>query len=108
MKWWQIKKRAADLERELRSDLDLEEEEQRENGLPPEEARHAARRALGNTTLISEQTHEAWGWAGLERLCLDVRYAIRQLLRSPGFSACCSDDARARHRRNDCDFHAGL
>ncbi len=86
MKWWQIKKRAADLERELRSDLELEEEEQREDGLPPGEARHAARRALGNTTLIREQTHEAWGWAGLERLCLDVRYAIRQLLRSPGFS----------------------
>ena len=32
MKWWQIKKRDADLERELRSDLDLEEEEQREDG----------------------------------------------------------------------------
>jgi hypothetical protein len=26
MKWWQIKKRDADLERELRSDLELEEE----------------------------------------------------------------------------------
>jgi hypothetical protein len=32
MKRWQIKKRDADLERELRSDLELEEEEQRENG----------------------------------------------------------------------------
>ncbi len=28
MRWWQIKKRDADLERELRSDLELEEEEQ--------------------------------------------------------------------------------
>jgi hypothetical protein len=26
MKWWQLKKRDADLERELRSDLELEEE----------------------------------------------------------------------------------
>ena len=68
MKWWQIRKRNADLERELRSDLELEEEEQRENGLPPEEARYAARRAFGNTTLIREQTHEAWGWAPFERL----------------------------------------
>ena len=32
MKWWQIRKRDADLDRELRSDLELEEEEQRENG----------------------------------------------------------------------------
>jgi len=28
MNWWQIKKRDADLARELRSDLELEEEEQ--------------------------------------------------------------------------------
>jgi len=42
MKWWQIKKRDADLERELRSDLELEEEEQREGGISGEEARHAA------------------------------------------------------------------
>ena len=56
MKWWQIKKRDADLERELRSDLDLEEEEQREGGIAEEEARYAALRAFGNPTLIREQT----------------------------------------------------
>ena len=41
MKWWQFGKPAADLERELRSDLELgelEEEEQRDNGKSPEEA----------------------------------------------------------------------
>jgi predicted permease len=87
MKWWRIRGRAADLERELRSDLELEEEEQRENGLSPEESRYAARRAFGNATLIREQTHEAWGWAPLERLGQDFRYALRQLGRSPGFAA---------------------
>jgi hypothetical protein len=71
---------------ELRSDLELEEEEQRENGLPPEEAHYAARRALGNTTLIKEQTHEAWGWAAFERLRQEVRYGLRRLGRSPGFA----------------------
>jgi hypothetical protein len=59
MRWWQVKKRDADLERELRSDLELEEEELRERGLSPENARYAARLALGNAALIREQTHEA-------------------------------------------------
>jgi predicted permease len=87
MHWWQMRRRDADLERELRADLELEEEEQRESGVPAEEARRAARRALGSTTLIREQTHEAWGWASLERFSQDARYAVRRLLRSPGFSA---------------------
>jgi macrolide transport system ATP-binding/permease protein len=86
MHWWQIKKRDEDLKRELHSDLELEEEEQCENGLAPEEARYAARRAFGNLALIREQTHEAWGWAVYERVLHDIRYAIRQLLRAPGFT----------------------
>jgi predicted permease len=86
MKRWQIKKRDADLERELRSDLELEEEEQRENGLSTEDATHAARRAFGNMALIKEQTHEAWGWAIFERFLQDVPYAFRQLRRTPGFT----------------------
>lgn len=86
MRWWQIGKRNADLERELRSDLELEQDEQREHGLPPEEARFAARRAFGNTALIRERTHEAWGWAPIERMAADVRYGWRALLKSPGFT----------------------
>lgn len=87
MRWWQIRKRNADLERELRSDLELEEEEQRETGLSAEEARYAARRAFGNPTLIRELTHEAWGWAALEHFAQDIRYGIRQLRMSPIFTS---------------------
>jgi predicted permease len=86
MKWWQLKKRDADLERELRSDLELEEEEQRERGLSPEEARYAALRAFGNPTLIREHTRAVWSWDRLENLLRDLRISVRTLFRSPGFS----------------------
>jgi predicted permease len=85
MRWWQLRRRDADLERELRSDLESEEEEQRERGVPADAARNAARRALGNAALIRERTHEAWGWAAFERLVKDLRYAWRGLMKSPGF-----------------------
>ena len=86
MKWWQIKKRDADLERELRSDLDLEEEEQREGGASGEEARNAALRAFGNPTLIREQTRATWSWNWLESLARDLRLSLRTLGRAPAFT----------------------
>jgi len=86
MTWWQIRRRDADVERELQSDLELEEEEQREHGVPPEEARYAALRSFGNPTLISEQTRAVWSWNGLQSLLRDLRISVRTLSRSPGFS----------------------
>ena len=84
MKWWQIRKRDADLQRELQSDLELEEEEQRERGLSGEEARYAALRAFGNPTLIREQTHATWAWSWLESLGHDLKYGFRGMRRNAG------------------------
>jgi putative ABC transport system permease protein len=75
-----------DLDRELRAHLDLETEEQQESGLPPDEARYAAQRAFGNTTLIAEDTRAMWGWTLLDQLGQDLRYAVRTLLRSSAFT----------------------
>jgi MacB-like periplasmic core domain len=86
MKWRQIKKRDADLERELRSDLELEEEEQREGGASEEEARYAALRAFGNPTLIREQTRAICSWSWLESLARDLRFSLRTLRRTLGFT----------------------
>jgi predicted permease len=87
MKWWQIGKRDADLQRELQSDLQVEEEEQREHGIAPEEARYAALRAFGNPSVISEQTREVWSWDRIETVLRDLKISIRTLARQPGFSA---------------------
>src|ERR1700744_475281 len=87
MRWWQIRKRDEDLERELQSAVQLEEEDQREQGLSAEDARYAAHRAFGNPKLIREQTRETWGFALWERCWQDVHYAFRQIRKSPGFAA---------------------
>ena len=86
MKFWRRKKRDADLERELGSDLELEEEEQREAGISTEEARYAALRAVGNPALIREQTRAVWSWNGLESLARDLGFSLRTLRRTPGFT----------------------
>src|SRR6202046_2635254 len=86
MRWWQMRKRDADLERELKADLELEEEEQRERGLSAEEARHAALRAFGNPTVIHEHTRVVWSWNRLENLLRDFRISVRTLYRSPGLA----------------------
>ena len=79
--------RDDDLDRELRAHLDLEAEELRAAGSSPQEALHAARRTLGNTTLLKETIREMASWTSFERLFQDLRYGVRLLRRTPGFSA---------------------
>ena len=87
MRWRRQKDREHDLEREIRSHLELEAEEQRENGLSPEEARYGAQRALGNTTFLKEEVRDLWGSQWFNRLANDLRYGCRALKNNPGFAA---------------------
>src|SRR5271163_2375762 len=76
----------ADLEEEMRLHLELREQEQTEAGVLSSESRRAAYRRFGNPTLIKEQSYMAWGWGWLESLVQDVRFALRQLWKTPGFT----------------------
>jgi putative ABC transport system permease protein len=75
-----------DLDRELRTHLDLEAEEQREAGLSAEQARFAALKTLGNQARIKEEVRALSPLAAFEDLLQDVRYGLRTLLRSPTFT----------------------
>src|SRR5215831_185229 len=85
MSWRRRKQREQDLDRELRAHLELEAEQHQDAGLPPDRARHAAQRALGNTTSIKETVREMWGWTSVERFFQDLHYAGRAMRRSPAF-----------------------
>jgi hypothetical protein len=83
--WW--RRRERDLEREVRSHLELEAEDQLRNGLPPEKARLAAQKAFGNATLVTEEIRAMSAWTALDRLAQDLRYGLRTMGRNRGFAA---------------------
>lgn len=78
--------RKEDLQDELQSHLRMAVADRIAQGESPEEARAAAQREFGNIPLIEDVTRAAWGWRRLETIAQDLRYAVRQMRRSPGFA----------------------
>lgn len=76
-----------DLARELSSHIAMLEEEHRRRGLSPDEARLAARRAIGSVALVKDRHRDARSFAWLDDARQDLRFAIRMFARSPGFAA---------------------
>src|SRR5579864_7036282 len=79
--------RDRDLDEEIRNHLRMSARDRMERGETAEQAEAAARRELGNAGLIKEVTREMWGWGSLERFAQDLRYGLRLMARSKGFTA---------------------
>jgi len=89
MGWIRYFRRASwddERERELQGYLELETEENIARGMTSEEARHAARRKLGNPTLIREEIYRMNSLIFIESLWQDVSCGLRMLRKNPGFA----------------------
>jgi len=72
---------------EIEAHLAIETDEQIARGLSPDAARSAARRKLGNATLIREEIFRMNTIGVLDAFCRDLRHAARLLRRNPGFAS---------------------
>jgi putative ABC transport system permease protein len=78
--------RDDDLRAELQSHLDMEIAELIRRGMDPDAARRQALLASGGITQSAEAVRDQRGLPWLENLAADIKYAVRALRHSPGFT----------------------
>jgi predicted permease len=86
---WQVfrrQQRYDDISVSIREHIEERSEELMEEGVPREKAVRRARAEFGNVALIEERSREAWQWRRLESILADLKFTLRRLRKSPGFS----------------------
>jgi predicted permease len=80
------KRTTHDFDEEMRAHVALEADELKSEGLGDEEARRRARVAFGNMQAAHERFYLKSRVAWLDNLARDLKHALRQLIRHPGFT----------------------
>ena len=80
-------RRERELDEEVRSHLEMLAEENRRQGMSPEEARYAALRSFGGVEQTKERYRHQRGLPSVESFFQDIQYGLRQFRRNPGFTA---------------------
>lgn len=81
------KKLETDMAEEMREHLERRTEANLAAGMSPDEARFAAQRQFGGVDQLKEVARQERGWPWLDALLRDLRFAVRQLVKSRGVTA---------------------
>jgi predicted permease len=77
----------GELSEEIQEHLEEKIEELVAGGMSRRDAEAGARREFGNVRLVEQDGRAVWRWSPVENLVIDVRYALRSLCKTPGFTA---------------------
>src|SRR4051812_15650592 len=84
---FQKEKLDAGMSEEMRAHLELQAAENVRCGMSADEARYAALRSFGGVEQIKERARDERRGAGFAHLKQDLRHALRQIRKQPGFAA---------------------
>ena len=76
-----------ELEEELASHLQMSQQDRQDRGESPQQAAQSAHREFGNIALVEHVTRDQWRGRWLDEFVQDVRFAVRTLRKSLGFTA---------------------
>lgn len=84
--WIKDESRDRELREELESVVQMHTDDHLHAGMPRDEARRRARIEVGGVEQVRQAARDGRGFPWLEAWARDLRYAMRALLRTPGFS----------------------